>query len=122
MASKPLQGWRKTMKLPLRRIAEFTSATGNFDRDATATGYSIDSRTLQPGDLFIALRGERFDGHDYVRAALDQGACAALVCTGSKLDAASDRLLYVDDTLRALQSLGAAARRLWGKPLLAVTG
>lgn len=110
------------MKLPLWRIAEFTAAKGDFDQEVVATGYSIDSRTINPGDLFIALQGEHFDGHDYVPAALEKGACAAIVRKDSKVAADHKRLLHVDDTLRALQSLGAAARRLWGKPLLAVTG
>ncbi len=110
------------MKLPLRRVAEFVGATGEFDREAFAMGYSIDSRTLNPGDLFFALAGDRFDGHDYVQAALEKGAVAAVVQAGRALNAAQQRLLQVDDTLKALQSLGKAARRLWGKPLLAVTG
>jgi UDP-N-acetylmuramoyl-tripeptide--D-alanyl-D-alanine ligase len=110
------------MRLPLWRVAEFSGASGEFDQDAAAMGYSIDSRTLKPGDLFIALPGERFDGHDYVQAALDKGAVAALVQANRKVGGDPRRLLRVDDTLHALQSLGAAARRLWGKPLLAVTG
>lgn len=110
------------MKLPLWRIAEFAGAKGEFDQDLVALGYSIDSRTLKPDDLFIALPGERFDGHDYVGAALEKGAVAAIAQAGRKIEADSRRLLRVEDTLRALQSLGAAARRLWGKPLLAVTG
>jgi UDP-N-acetylmuramoyl-tripeptide--D-alanyl-D-alanine ligase len=110
------------MKLPLRRIAEFTGAKGDFDREAVAMGYSIDSRTLKHGDLFFAIRGDRFDGHDYVKAALDKGAVAAIVAAGRALDADPHGLLVVDDTLKALQSLGAAARRLWGKPVLGVTG
>ena len=110
------------MKLPLWRIAEFTGAKGEFDQESVAMGYSIDSRTVNFGDLFIALPGERFDGHDFVVSALEKGAVAALVQSGRAIPADSRRLLYVEDTLRALQSLGAAARRLWGKPLLAVTG
>jgi UDP-N-acetylmuramoyl-tripeptide--D-alanyl-D-alanine ligase len=113
------------MKLPLWRVAEFTGAKGEFEQDAVAMGYSIDSRTLNPGDLFIALAGEHFDGHDYVQAALDKGAVAAIVKGDSQAEKkaeAGSRLMYVDDTLKALQSLGAAVRRLWGKPLLAVTG
>jgi UDP-N-acetylmuramoyl-tripeptide--D-alanyl-D-alanine ligase len=110
------------MKLPLWRIAEFAGARGAFDQELVAMGYSIDSRTLNPGDLFIALPGERFDGHDYVVSALEKGAVAAVVQAGRKIEADSRRLLHVDDTLHALQSLGAAVRRLWGKPLLAVTG
>jgi UDP-N-acetylmuramoyl-tripeptide--D-alanyl-D-alanine ligase len=115
------------MKLPLWRVAEFTGAKGEFEQDAVAMGYSIDSRTLNAGDLFIALAGENFDGHDFVKAALDKGAVAAVVQTEKaqaekQIGADPHQLLLVDDTLKALQSLGAAARRLWGKPLLAVTG
>ena len=50
-----------------------------FDRERVATGYSIDSRTLQPGELFFAVRGERLDGHDFVDAALAKGAVGAVV-------------------------------------------
>jgi UDP-N-acetylmuramoyl-tripeptide--D-alanyl-D-alanine ligase len=110
------------MKLPLWRIAEFAGARGEFDQELVAMGYSIDSRTLNPGDLFIAIPGERFDGHDYVEAALEKGAAGALVQAGKSVSGDPRRLLQVEDTLKALQSLGAAARRLWGKPLLAVTG
>src|SRR5215472_7809419 len=110
------------MKLPLWRIAEFAGAKAEFDQESVAMGYSIDSRTVNFGDLFIALPGERFDGHDFVVSALEKGAVAALVQSGRAIPADSRRLLYVEDTLRALQSLGAAARRVWGKPLLAVTG
>ncbi|HWG48349.1 MAG TPA: UDP-N-acetylmuramoyl-tripeptide--D-alanyl-D-alanine ligase [Candidatus Acidoferrales bacterium] len=110
------------MKLPLRRIAEFIGATGEFDGEAFAMGYSIDSRTLNPGDLFFALVGDRFDGHDYVQRALEKGGVAAVVQAEWSVNADPQRLLQVDDTLKALQSLGKAARRLWGKPLLAVTG
>ncbi|HKT50244.1 MAG TPA: UDP-N-acetylmuramoyl-tripeptide--D-alanyl-D-alanine ligase [Candidatus Angelobacter sp.] len=110
------------MKLPLWRIAEFISGKGEFDQNLVATGYSIDSRTLNSGDLFFALAGDRFDGHDYVKAALEKGAVAAVVQRGRVLNIDHHRLLVVEDTLKALQLLGAAARRLWGKPLLAVTG
>ena len=111
------------MKLSLSRAAEFMQATGEFDPAAVAAGYSIDSRTLQPGELFFAVRGERLDGHDYVEAALASGAIAAVV-EGQQLPrfASKTRLLVVDDSLVALQRLGAAVRRLWGKPLIGVTG
>ena len=110
------------MKLPLWRIAEFVGSKGECDQEAVAMGYSIDSRTLNPGDLFIAIAGERFDGHNYVQAALEKGAVGAIVEAGKKVDGDPLRLLQVEDSLKALQLLGAAARRLWGKPLLAVTG
>ncbi|HKD91028.1 MAG TPA: Mur ligase domain-containing protein, partial [Terriglobales bacterium] len=67
------------MKLPLWRVAELSSACGTFDREAVAEGYSIDSRTLTPGQLFFAIRGERLNGHDFVPAALAAGAIAAVI-------------------------------------------
>ena len=67
------------MKLPMWRIAEFTGAKGEIDQELVAMGYSIDSRTLHPGELFIAIKGERFDGHDFVQAALKKNAVAAVV-------------------------------------------
>ena len=73
------------MKLPLWRIAEFITAKGEFDQNLVATGYSIDSRTLNSGDLFFALTGDRFDGHDYAKAALERGAAAAVVQRGRVL-------------------------------------
>ncbi len=98
-------------------------ATGDFDPAEVAGGYSIDSRTLQPGDLFFAVRGERLDGHDYVDAALAKGAVAAVVEKQQvERFSSRSRLLVVEDSLLALQRLGAAVRRLWGKPLIGVTG
>lgn len=111
------------MKLPLGRIAEFTHASGEFDHKALATGYSIDSRTIQHGDLFFAVKGERIDGHDFVESALTAGAAAAVVSKEQYPKfAVKSRLLAVDDTLVALQSLGAAVRRLWGKAVVGITG
>lgn len=111
------------MQLTLARAAEFMPAAGNFDPAAVASGYSIDSRTLQPGDLFFAIRGERLDGHDFVEAALTKGAIAAVVESDQAgRFPASKHLLLVDDALRALQRVGAAVRRLWGRPLIGVTG
>lgn len=111
------------MKLPLARIAEFLNASGDFDRDAVATAYSIDSRTIRPGELFFAVQGETMDGHDFVRQALEKGAVAAVVAA-DKLAGFSSRagLIVVDDTLLALQLLAKSVRWLWAKPLIAVTG
>jgi UDP-N-acetylmuramoyl-tripeptide--D-alanyl-D-alanine ligase len=111
------------MKLTLSRAAEFMQATGEFDPNAIASGYCIDSRTLQTGELFFAVRGERLDGHEFVGAALAKGAVGAVVRKGyAARCTARARLLAVDDPLIALQHLGAAVRRLWGRPLIAVTG
>jgi len=111
------------MKLPLWRIAEFLETSSSFNGEHVASGYSIDSRTIQPGDLFFAIKGERFDGHDFVELALRSGAVAAVISAGHAPHFAGEsRVLVVKDTLHALQRLGAAVRRLWGKRLVGVTG
>jgi UDP-N-acetylmuramoyl-tripeptide--D-alanyl-D-alanine ligase len=111
------------MKLALSKIAEFVSAEGEFPADEVAQGYSIDSRTVVAGQLFFAVKGERLDGHDFVEQALENGAVAAVV-RKDQLDRYSkkERLLAVEDTLAALQTLATAVRKMWGKPLVAVTG
>jgi UDP-N-acetylmuramoyl-tripeptide--D-alanyl-D-alanine ligase len=111
------------MKLALSRVAEFLSATGDFDARAVAQAYSIDSRTVRAGELFFAVKGEHLDGHDFVPQALEKGAVGAVVGKdGLARYPAATGLLAVDDTLTALQTLGAAVRRMWGKPLVGVTG
>jgi len=111
------------MKLELGRAAEFMKGSAQCDLHAIASGYSIDSRTVAPDDLFFAIEGEKNDGHDYVAAALNKGAVAAVV-NRTKLGALLGLrdLIAVDDTTIALQRLGAAVRRLWGKQLVGVTG
>ena len=120
------------MKLALAKIAEFISAettTPSLAGDVAnlssevAQGYSIDSRTIAPGELFFAVIGERLDGHDYVSAALEKRAAAAVV-KKDQLHRYPDktRLLAVNDTLVALQTLATTVRKRWGKPLVGVTG
>src|SRR3984893_1622033 len=91
-----------------------------------ATGYSIDTRTLSPGDLFFAVRGERYDAHDFVAAALQRGARAALVARSKVTElldlAHTNTLLIVDDPLISLQMLAAAVRRHWNKRVVGITG
>jgi len=87
--------------------------------DREFSGVSSDSRTLRPGDLFVALRGEHFDGHAYVSRVQTAGAAAALV---SSPVAGSLPVLQVADTQRALGRLGAYNRQLYKGPLVAITG
>jgi UDP-N-acetylmuramoyl-tripeptide--D-alanyl-D-alanine ligase len=111
------------MKLQLSRIAELIRGTGEFDHNSIALAYSIDSRTMHVGELFFAIRGERLDGHDYVEAALNAGAVAAVISNDQVARfAVKSRLIAVEDTTLALQQLGAAVRRIWGKKLIGVTG
>ncbi|MFA5593516.1 MAG: UDP-N-acetylmuramoyl-tripeptide--D-alanyl-D-alanine ligase [Micavibrio sp.] len=86
-----------------------------------AQGISIDSRTLQKGDLFFALSGDNGDGHDYVLKAIENGACAAVV-TRAVDGVENDRLVVVDDTLRALEKLAAVSRERTGAAIIGITG
>ncbi len=86
---------------------------------AAANGWSVDSRTLQAGEVFFALRGPNHDGHDYVAEALNKGALAAVI---ERPVAAAGTLLPVEDTCRALQTLAAWGRRRWPGTVIAVTG
>lgn len=87
--------------------------------DCEFSGVSTDSRNLQPGDLFVALRGESFDGHDYLAQVRSAGAVAALV--SNPMDDTLPQLA-VADTQKALGLLGAYNRELYRGPLVAITG
>ena len=110
------------MKLPLARIAEVLAASGEFDPNALAQGYSIDSRTIRPGELFFAVKGENFDGHDFVEQALGSGIAAIVRKDQLGRYENKTNLIAVEDTLSALQRLATAVRRLWAKPLVGITG
>ncbi len=111
------------MKLPLARIAEFITAAGQYDGRAVAQGYSIDSRSVECGELFFAVKGERLDGHDFVEPALGRGAIGAVVEKRQLARYSNPSgLLAVEDTLAALQTLATAVRKIWGKTAIAITG
>jgi UDP-N-acetylmuramoyl-tripeptide--D-alanyl-D-alanine ligase len=83
---------------------------------ARVAGVSIDSRAIRPGELFLAIRGPRHDGHDFVESVLASGVVAAIVARdrwGAYPEEVRERLIAVDDTLRALQHLGASVLRKW---------
>jgi UDP-N-acetylmuramoyl-tripeptide--D-alanyl-D-alanine ligase len=102
---------------------EARQATGGRNtRPWQATGVSIDSRSVAPGDLFIALKGPTFDGHDFAGKAIKAGAAAALVHRRSDGIDESMPLLIVDDSFAALWRLGTAARERSTARLIAVTG
>ena len=85
----------------------------------------IDSRQVEPGDCFIAIKGDRLDGHDFLGAAMERGASVAVCSRTPGLDAGAygDRIfLRVADTTVALQELAAELRRQWGRSLVGVTG
>jgi UDP-N-acetylmuramoyl-tripeptide--D-alanyl-D-alanine ligase len=111
-------------------VGEVAAALG-VKRDAPAgksdekiTGWSIDSRTIRPGDVFFALRGPNHDGHAYVADVLRRGAAAAVVehSFASEGVEAGGEILRVEDTLSALQNVAGWARKRWNGEVVGVTG
>jgi len=87
------------------------------------TGVSIDTRTLIPGDLFVAIKGDVHDGHDHVAGAFEAGSAAAIIARARAGELKAHGAVYaVDDTLRAMERLGEAARARSKARIAAVTG
>ncbi len=105
------------MTLDLQEVAAVMGAAG-APPPVKVSGWSVDTRTQNTGDVFFALRGPNFDGHLFAKAALEKGAAAAVVdqTTGAPGE------LVVSDTLRALQHLAGWARSHWGGRVIGVTG
>ena len=116
------------MRLALGQIADWIHAEGDFTTDRETLGYSIDSRTVNAGDLFFAVTGERVDGHQFVASALANGAVAAVVSQHWLAPGDLDpcRILRVpegeDCVLNAMQTLAREVRRHWGGRVIGVTG
>lgn len=111
--------------MTLFTVAEIVAATGGQASELTAgeiSSISIDSRDLEPGALFVAITGDRFDGHDFVRAAIENGAAAALVSTERATELSGLPLIVVPDALKGLEALARAARARNKGKIIAVTG
>ena len=106
------------MNKPLRWVAARLGRV--TESDAQVTGWSVDSRTLRPGDLFFALRGPTHDGHAYVAEVLKKGAVGIVV--DREVAGETDSILRVEDSLAALQTLASAARQEWAGDVVGVTG
>lgn len=105
---------------PLYTVSELLAATGGRPESLVATdinSISIDSRDLGPDALFVAIKGDRFDGHDFVDTALAHGAVAVLVSRGE-----GPRRIHVDDALGGLRDLARAARARSRAAIVGVTG
>ncbi|GCE82988.1 UDP-N-acetylmuramoyl-tripeptide--D-alanyl-D-alanine ligase [Komagataeibacter diospyri] len=112
------------MTLLWNRADLLAATSGRFPSpshdDIAATGVSIDTRTLRPGDVFIALQGENSNGHDHVATALDTGAAAVIAHEPCGVD--DPRILMVGNTLVAMQDMARFARARFAGRMVAVTG
>ncbi len=108
--------------IPLSTLAELTHGVLTLGSTASAsalvTGISTDTRSLRPGNLFLALNGDRFDGHQFVATALDQGAIAVMV--QDTVNATPQ--IHVPDTLLAYQAIAHWWRQQLQTPIVAITG
>lgn len=114
------------------KLTEIASLCGASHRlkavlgESEPVGLSMDSRSIRPGELFIAIVGERVDGHQFVQEVLDRGACAALVVHkrlpfATQLGAYADRLLFVTDTVTAIQQMAMRVIEKWNRPVVGIT-
>jgi UDP-N-acetylmuramoyl-tripeptide--D-alanyl-D-alanine ligase len=115
------------MRWTIEQVAEAVAGRAGHGLNSMArmAGVSIDSRTLRDGELFIAIHGPNHDGHDYVAAAMESGAVAAVVAEPlvSKYPGwIQDRCITVPDTLQALHNLARAVRKEWGRKICGITG
>jgi UDP-N-acetylmuramoyl-tripeptide--D-alanyl-D-alanine ligase len=106
-----------------RAIEPAGGALVGGDADREFSGVSIDTRTLTPGDLFVAIRGERFDGIEFAQAAIERGAAGVVLPRGHGISIAPPAVVIeVDDAILALQALGRRVRRESGAKVVAITG
>lgn len=109
------------MNLTLEEITEHVGGRLHGAGTADVRGYSIDSRTIKRGELFFAIKGPRFDGHEFVEQAAQRNA-AGIVVSEAVPSVNSLARIEVSSTRDALQTLARAVRRLWSRPVIAVTG
>jgi UDP-N-acetylmuramoyl-tripeptide--D-alanyl-D-alanine ligase len=112
------------MNLTLDEITKAVNGALDGVGTVKVRGYSIDSRTINQGELFFAIQGPKFDGHTFVEQVLDRKAAAAVVDRNWTTPSGGVRgpVIRVPSTIDALQSLARDVRRRWGMPLVGVTG
>ena len=119
------------MNLSLDEISKAVDGALDGSGTVNVRGYSIDSRTIKPGELFFAIKGPRFDGHEFVAQAFQKGAVAAVVeqrgrearaHQGEASRNAEAARILVRSTLEALQALARDVRRRWGMTIIGITG
>src|ERR1051326_7796478 len=112
------------MNLSLEEISNAVGGTLQGPGNVRGRGYSIDSRTLNTGELFFAIKGPRFDGHQFVAQAFQRGAAGAVIEEDLPATSAAPSIntIRVPSTLEALQTLSRDVRRRWGMTIIGVTG
>ncbi|MGE6489365.1 UDP-N-acetylmuramoyl-tripeptide--D-alanyl-D-alanine ligase [Paenisporosarcina sp. NPDC076898] len=110
------------MKKSLRTVAEWLNINDQEISDVTVSGVSINTKTIQPGDLFIPFKGEKVNGHQYVTQAFEKGASAALWQKDEPNPPLNLPLLFVEDSEKALQEMARAYRKDHPATFIGITG
>jgi UDP-N-acetylmuramoyl-tripeptide--D-alanyl-D-alanine ligase len=110
------------MNLTLEEINAAVGGVLDGPTNVKVRGYSIDSRTLKQGEVFFAIKGPRFDGHQFVQQASEKKAAAAVVEQSAGVKPAGIALIRVPSSIEALQNVARDVRRRWGMPIIGVTG
>ncbi|MBL8150249.1 MAG: UDP-N-acetylmuramoyl-tripeptide--D-alanyl-D-alanine ligase [Blastocatellia bacterium] len=109
--------------MKLSEVVKLINSTLPSNDDLEVAAYSIDSRTIGQREIFFAIRGEKFDGHEFVEKAFEKGAIAAVVSKQYQAtDRVAHRLIRVEDTLEALQNLAKNLLKTWNRPIIGITG
>jgi UDP-N-acetylmuramoyl-tripeptide--D-alanyl-D-alanine ligase len=119
MMTAPLMVMHSTF-WTLARVADALDA--GFGDDRAVHGVSTDTRSVRAGDLFVALKGEQFDAHDFLADAVAKGAVAVVVNDATRARGLGVPVFEVADTVHALGRLANYRRRAWGRPVIAVGG
>jgi UDP-N-acetylmuramoyl-tripeptide--D-alanyl-D-alanine ligase len=119
-----MRGESKMIKRALKDIQQMVNGTGleATDEEVMIQGITINSREIAEGNLFIPINGERFNGHEFINSAIEQGAAATLWRVGEPNAPTSIPVIYVQDTLLALQALAKAYRNQLGLKVVGITG
>jgi len=112
------------MNLTLEEISNAVGGALEGPRNTKVRGYSIDTRTLHAGEIFFAVKGPRFDGHEFLDQAFQKNACAVVVEEAGLKPApgGAQPMIHVRSTVAALQTLARHVRRQWRNPIIGVTG
>jgi UDP-N-acetylmuramoyl-tripeptide--D-alanyl-D-alanine ligase len=112
------------MNLTLEEISNAVGGALEGSRNTKVTGYSIDTRTLHAGEIFFAVKGPKFDGHDFLDQAFQKNASAVVVEEAGLKPApgGAQPMIHVPSTVAALQTLARHVRRQWRNPIIGVTG
>ena len=108
-------------KLSLAEVVKATGANSNTDKEIIFSGVTTDSRKIIDGVLFVALKGEKFNGEDFAEDSLKKGAAAVLVSNSAK-NISGGAVLKVEDTLTAYQKISQIWRERFKIPIIAITG